>query len=115
MSGTQTFFLRAAGGEDWLQLDECAIKVSINRRMTRTVTHGGEGDDLVDEGAESAEYKITGKISLDDYKKVLEIFRGGQPFFHEPYEEKEMKVVFTRLEFDGGTGEYTFSLSEDIR
>ena len=83
--------------------------------MTRTVTHGGEGDDLIDEGAESAIYVVKGEIELDDYKKVLEIFRGGQPYFHEPYEEKEMKVVFSKLNFDGGSGEYSFELIEDIR
>ena len=112
--GTQTCFIRPEGGE-WLQLHECTIAVVINRRMTRTVTHGGEGDDLIDEGSESAEYTVTGEIDLDDSKKVLEIFRGGQPFFHEPYEEKEMKVVFSKLTFDGGSGQYSFHLIEDIR
>ena len=82
--------------------------------MTRTVTHGGEGDDLVDEGTESAIYRVKGTIDLDKYKQVLAIFRGGQPYIHEPYEEREIKVVFSGLQFDGGSEEFEFELIEDI-
>ena len=58
MAGTD-FFIRPASGtssSDWLRLPNADISVSITRRITRTVLHGGEGDDLVDEGAESAIY-----------------------------------------------------------
>ena len=111
---SQTCFIRPSNGE-WIQLDNCAISVLITRRLTRTVVHGGEGDDLVDEGAESAVYTVKGEIDLDTYKEVVKIFRSGQPYFHEPYEEREIKVVFSRLEFNGETDEFTFEFIEDIQ
>ena len=79
MAGTD-FFIRPASGtssSDWVRLSNADISVAIARRMTRTVLHGGEGDDLVDEGAESAVYTVRGEMSLDDYKKVLKMFRAG--------------------------------------
>ena len=111
---SQTCFIRPANGE-WIQFDNCAIDVLITRRLTRTVVHGGEGDDLVDEGAESAVYTVKGEIDLDPYKEVVKIFRSGQPYFHEPYEEREIKVVFSRLEFSGETDEFLFEFIEDIQ
>ena len=45
-----------------------------------------EGYDLLDEGAESAVYTITGKMKMDQYKLVLSIFRRDQPYFHDPFE-----------------------------
>jgi len=111
---SQTCFIRPVNGE-WIQLDNCAINVLITRRLTRTVIHGGEGDDLIDEGAESAVYTVKGEIDLDTYKEVVKIFRSGQPYFHEPYEEREIKVVFSRLEFNGETDEFTFEFIEDIQ
>ncbi len=111
--GDQVFFLRPANGE-WIQFTDCSVKVSISRRLTRTVIHGGEGDDLIDEGAESAVYAVKGSLDLDQYKQVLAIFRAGQPYIHEPYEENEKKVVFSRFEFDGETKEFEFEFIEDI-
>ena len=73
MAGME-FFIRPATGttsSDWLRIADVDIKVSITRRITRTVTHGGEGDDLVDEGAESAVYIVDGEMEIDVYKKVL--------------------------------------------
>ena len=73
MAGTD-FFIRPASGtssSDWVRLPNADISVAIARRMTRTVLHGGEGDDLVDEGAESAVYTVRGEMNLEDYKKVL--------------------------------------------
>jgi len=52
---------------------------------------------ITDEGAESAEYTITGKMSLTDYKEILIIFRGGQPWFHDPFEERQMKASSSAL------------------
>ena len=112
-SGNQALFIRPPNGE-WVQLDNAQISVEIRRRMTRTVTHGGEGDDLIDEGSESAIYTVKGQMGSDIYKRVLAIFRGGQPYIHEPYEEREVKVMFGMLRYDGGTKEYTFELIEDI-
>ena len=73
MAGME-FFIRPTTGttsSDWLRIADVDMKVSITRRITRTVTHGGEGDDLVDEGAESAVYFVDGEMEIDVYKKVL--------------------------------------------
>ena len=101
--------------DDWIRLENCDISVSISRRMTRTVTHGGEGDDLIDEGAESAVYMVEGEINLEDYRKVLEMFRSGQPYIHDPFEERDVKVVFSKIEYDGSNEQFRFELIEDIR
>lgn len=109
----QVFFIRQSDGE-WIQFENCSVRVAIARRLTRTVVHGGEGDDLIDEGAESAVYSVEGGLDLDQYKQVLEIFRSGQPYIHEPYEEKEIKVVFSKFEFDGDSKRFLFEFIEDI-
>jgi hypothetical protein len=114
----QDFFIRPASGmtsDDWIRLEGCDISVSISRRMTRTVTHGGEGDDLIDEGAESAEYVVKGEMDCETYRKVLEMFRSGQPYIHDPFEERDVKVVFSKLTYDGSNEEFQFELIEDIR
>ena len=53
MAQAGTVFLRAFDG-DWLQFENCKISVNIRRRIQREIVRGSEGDDLVDEGAESA-------------------------------------------------------------
>jgi|TARA_B110000881_G_C18542757_1_gene499453 hypothetical protein len=114
----QEFFIRPASGmtsDDWIRLPDCHITVSISRRMTRTVTHGGEGDDLIDEGAESAEYVVEGEMDPETYRKVLEMFRSGQPYIHDPFEERDVKVVFSKLNYDGANEGFRFELIEDIR
>ena len=116
MAGTD-FFIRPASGtssSDWVRLSNADISVAIARRMTRTVLHGGEGDDLVDEGAESAIYTVKGEMELSDYKKVLKMFRSGQPYIHDPFEERDVKTVFSRLEYDGSENLYEFEFIEDI-
>ena len=117
MSGID-FFIRPAAGtssSDWLRIPEADISVVVTRRMTRTVTHGGEGDDLIDEGAESAVYTIEGEMELDVYKKVMEMFRGGQPYIHDPFSERDVKVIFSKFGFEGSSGRFSFELIEDIR
>ena len=117
MAGTD-FFIRPASGtssSDWLRLANADISVKISRRVTRTVLHGGEGDDLVDEGAESAVYTVKGEMSLEDYKSVIKMFRAGQPYIHDPFEERDVKAVFGSLEYDGSTELYLFEFIEDIR
>ena len=52
-----------------MRIPDVDISVSISRRVTRTVLHGGEGDDLIDEGAESAVYTVKGEMGIEDYKK----------------------------------------------
>lgn len=117
MAGTD-FFIRPASGtssSDWLRLPNADISVSISRRITRTVLHGGEGDDLVDEGAESAIYVVKGEMDFEEYKKILKMFRSGQPYIHDPFEERDVKCVFGKIDYDGSSKIYTFELIEDIR
>ena len=117
MAGTD-FFIRPASGTssaDWLKLPNADISVVITRRITRTVLHGGEGDDLVDEGAESAVYTVRGEMDYEDYKKILKMFRSGQPYIHDPFEERDVKAVFGKMEYDGSEKLYTFEFIEDIR
>ena len=103
-----------AEGSDWHTIHGCNVHMRIARRIQRTVVRGGEGDDLADEGAESAVYSITGDMPMVDYKVVLSIFRQGQPWFHDPFENRQMKVVFSEIDYDSATGEYKFTLVEDI-
>ena len=49
----------------------CSITVSVERRIQRTILHGGEGDDLEDQGAESAIYNIEAHIGVDAYTTVM--------------------------------------------
>jgi glucan biosynthesis protein len=52
-------------------------------------------------------------MSMSDYKEILIIFRGGQPWFHDPFEDKQMKVLFSSIDYDSATGAYEFILVED--
>ena len=103
----------ASVGKDWHKIANCNVHMSVKRRLQRTVIRGNEGDDLLDEGAESAIYTITGNMSMSDYKEILSIFRGGQPWFHDPFEDKQMKVLFSSIDYDSATGAYEFILVED--
>jgi hypothetical protein len=51
---------------------------------------------------------------LDDYKRVLTMFRSGQPYIHDPFEERDVKVIFASLEYDGSNEMFKFELLEDI-
>ncbi|MDP6906696.1 MAG: hypothetical protein QF440_04695 [Candidatus Thalassarchaeaceae archaeon] len=101
-------------GSEWQRIQGCNVHMKIARRIQRTVIRGGEGDDLMDEGAESAVYTVTGKMSMAEYKEILSIFRAGQPWFHDPFEDRQMKVVFSNIDYDSATGDYEFTLIEDI-
>jgi len=103
----------ASVGKDWHKIANCNVHMSVKRRLQRTVIRGNEGDDLLDEGAESAIYTVTGNMSMSDYKEILGIFRGGQPWFHDPFEDKQMKVLFSSIDYDSATGAYEFILVED--
>ncbi len=103
----------ASVGKDWHRISNCNVHMSVKRRLQRTVIRGQEGDDLMDEGSESGEYIITGNMPMSEYKEILKIFRGGQPFFHDPFEERQMKVVFLSIDYDSATGAYEFILMED--
>jgi len=99
--------------KEWVKIVDCNVHMTITRRMQRTVIRGGEGDDLYDEGAESAVYTISGSMDMPTFKSVLAIFRGGQPWFHDPFEDRQMKVLFSNIDYDSATGDYKFTLLED--
>ena len=103
----------ASVGKDWQKISNCNVHLNVKRRLQRTVIRGAEGDDLLDEGAESAEYTITGSMGMDEFKQILAIFRGGQPWFHDPFEERQMKALFLSIDYDSATGAYEFILMED--
>ena len=112
------FFIRPATAQtpsDWIRLANADLSIAISRRMTRTVVHGGEGDDLIDEGAESAVFTVRGEMDIDQYKSVMAMFRAGQPYIHDPFEERDVKVVFSKLAYNGEDGSFEFEFIEDIR
>lgn len=100
-------------GEDWERIEDCNVHMNVKRRLQRTVIRGNEGDDLLDEGAESAVYTITGKMGMEQYKRMLGIFRKEQPIFHDPFEDRQMKAVFSSIDYDSKTGGFEFILVED--
>ena len=100
-------------GQDWVRIENCNVHMNVKRRLQRTVIRGNEGDDLLDEGAESAIYTITGKMNMVNYKEILAIFRKEQPIFNDPFEERQIKVLFSTIDYDSATGEYEFILMED--
>ena len=102
----------ASVGKEWHRIANCNVHMSVKRRLQRTVIRGQEGDDLLDEGSESAE-SITGNMSMAEYKQILEIFRGGQPWFHDPFEERHMKALFLSVDYDSASGAFVFILMED--
>ena len=92
---------------------ECeSLTVSIERRIQRTVIRGGEGDDLLDEGAESAVYEAVAIVGTTVYKEVLDLFRGSSPMIQDPFGQGNLKVAFKSLSYDGETLRMT--LIEDI-
>ena len=103
----------ASVGKDWHRIANCNVHMSVKRRLQRTVIRGQEGDDLLDEGSESAEYTITGNMSMSEYKEILQIFRGGQPWFHDPFEDRQMKALFLSVDYDSASGAFIFVLMED--
>ena len=74
---------------------------------------GHEGYDLLDEGAESAVYTITGKMKMVQYKRVLSIFRRDQPYFHDLLEDRQMKTIFASIDYVSKTGDFELILLED--
>ena len=100
-------------GKDWHRIANCNVHMSVKRRLQRTVIRGQEGDDLLDEGSESAEYTISGNMSMAEYKEILKIFRGGQPWFHDPFEERQMEALFLSVDYDSASGSFVFVLMED--
>ena len=95
-----------------LEIECSTLTVSIERRIQRTVIRGGEGDDLLDEGAESAVYEAVAIVGMTEYKEVLGLFRGSSPMIEDPFGQGVLKVAFKSLSYDGETLRMT--LIEDI-
>ena len=95
-----------------LEIDCESLTVSIERRIQRTVIRGGEGDDLLDEGAESAVYEAEANVGITEYQEVLSLFRGSSPMIEDPFGQGDLKVAFKSLSYDGETLRMT--LIEDI-
>ena len=90
------------------------IQVSIERRLQRTILRGGEGDDMDDQGSESALYSVSAKVTLEQYLDLLEVFRGAQPRILEPFEGGEIKVAFSNLSYNASKGELKTDIIQDI-
>ena len=97
-----------------VRVDCYSIRVSIERRIQRTVIRGGEGDDLLDEGAESAVYEATANVAKDVYLDVLSVFRGSGIQMIDPYDGRSLKVAFKSISFDGQSDLLKMTLIEDI-
>ena len=116
MSGMD-FFIRPASGtssSDWVRIPNADIKIRMTRRLTRTVIRGQEGDDLHDEGSESTLYTVNGELSMEDYKRIVAMFRTGQPYIHDPFEERDVKVIFAVMEYNSSNETFHFELLEDV-
>jgi len=90
------------------------ITIHIERRLQRTVIRGGEGDDLLDEGSESAVYEVVSSASVSEYKSLMELFRGGQPNIIDPFDGKEVKVAFKSVDYSASNGALKMVLIEDV-
>ena len=90
------------------------ITIHIERRIQRTVIRGGEGDDLLEEGAEAAVYDVSSSASVSEYQAMMELFRGGQPHIIDPFDGKEVKVAFKSIQFSASNGSLKMVLIEDV-
>jgi hypothetical protein len=90
------------------------ITIHIDRRIQRTVIRGGEGDDLLDEGSESAVYDVTASASVSQYLSMMELFRGGQPHIIDPFDGREVKVAFKSVDYSASNGAMKMILIEDV-
>ena len=90
------------------------IQVSIERRLQRTILRGGEGDDMDDQGSESALYTVSAKVTLEQYLELIEVFRGAQPRILEPFEGGEIKVAFSNLSYNASKGDMKTDSIQDI-
>ena len=90
------------------------IKIKIERRIQRTVIRGGEGDDLLDEGSESAVYDVLCTASVSEYNELMSIFRSGQPNIIDPFNGNEVKVAVKSVEYAASNGDLKMQVIEDV-
>ena len=53
------------------------------------------------------------QLIIEKNWKFLKIFRTDQPYFHDPFEDRQMKALFASIDYDSATGDYEFVLMED--
>jgi len=107
-------WLKAEDDTGWMVITDCGVHMSVARRIQRTIVRGNEGDDILDEGSESAVFTVRGVMSLEDHRNVLRIFRRGGAWFKDPFEEREASAIVTNVEYEGGTGKYSIKIIEDV-
>ncbi|MEC9135923.1 MAG: hypothetical protein VYD88_00630 [Candidatus Thermoplasmatota archaeon] len=90
------------------------ITIKIERRIQRTVIRGGEGDDLLDEGSESAVYDVLSTASVSEYNELMSMFRSGQPNIIDPFDGRDVKVAFKSVEYSASNGDLKMQLLEDV-
>ena len=107
-------WIKAEDDDEWTVISDCRVHMSVARRIQRTIVRGSEGDDILDEGSESAVFTVRGVMSLEDHRNVLRIFRRGGAWFKDPFEEREASAIVTNVEYEGGTGKYSIKIIEDV-
>ena len=106
--------IRAKDNENWIKISNCSVSMSVTRRIQRTIVRGNEGDDILDEGSESVLYTIEGEMPVSEYRELLIIFRKGGIFFKDPFEDRIVSAVISKIEFDGNSRNYLIEIIEDI-
>ena len=106
--------IKAKNDDKWLQINDCSVSMSVTRRIQRTIVRGNEGDDILDEGSESVLYTIKGEMPVSEYRQILIMFRKGGIFFKDPFEERTVSAIISKIEFDGNSKNYLIEIIEDI-
>jgi hypothetical protein len=106
--------IKAKDDDTWLQINDCSVSMSVTRRIQRTIVRGNEGDDILDEGSESVLYTIKGKMPVSEYRQILIMFRKGGILFKDPFEERTVSAIISKIEFDGNSKNYLIEIIEDI-
>ena len=106
--------MKAKDGEKWMEINNCSVSMSVTRRIQRTIVRGNEGDDILDEGAESVVYSIEGQMPVSEYRQILIMFRKGGILFKDPFEERIASAIISKIEFDGNTSKYLIEIIEDV-
>ena len=81
---------------------------------TKNGDQGGEGDDLLDEGSESAVYDVLCTASVSEYNELMSMFRSGQPNIIDPFDGRDVKVAFKSVEYSASNGDLKMQLLEDV-
>ena len=86
--------------------------MSVKRRLQRTVIRGQEGDDLLDEGSESAEYTITETCPWQNTNKFGD-FQRRTTMVSRPIRRATHEGPVLSVDYDSASGAFVFILMED--